>query len=130
MTAPSWINAVIADFARAAGIGDFALNDRGSAALRFENGASLRFEYREGELVVAATVPAANDAPTARRILAYAHPDARHGVAVRAGYLAKSGCAVFAVRLAYQEVTLPVLSATFDALWRVATEFGDSTSWR
>ncbi|MBR0056938.1 MAG: CesT family type III secretion system chaperone [Kiritimatiellae bacterium] len=124
MTAPSWVNAVIADFARAAGISDLVLNERGAAAFRFENGVSLRFEYREGELVVAATVPAANDASTARRILAYAHPDARHGAAVRAGYLAKSGCAVFAVRLADQEVTLPVLNTTFDALWRIATEFG------
>ena len=43
---------------------------------------------------------------------------------MRAGYLAKSGCAVFAVRLTAQDVTLPALDAVFGALWRVATEFG------
>ena len=122
MTAPSWINAVIGDFARAAGIGGLALNERGAAAFRFENGVTLRFEYRAGELVVAAAVPAANDAATARRLLAYAHPDARP--AVRAGYLVKAGCAVFAVRIPEQDVTLPAVNVAFDTLWRIATEFG------
>ena len=124
MTAPNWIAAVVRDFGRGAGIGDFALNERGVAAFRFENGVSLRFEYTGGEFVVATTVHAANGAATARRILASAHPDARFGAAVRAGYLAKSGSAVFAVRIASQDVTLPVVNSVFGALWRVATEFG------
>jgi type III secretion system chaperone SycN len=124
MKAPDWIAGAVRDFGRGAGIGDFALNDRGAAAFRFENGFTLRFEYREGELVVAAGVPCANDASTARRILAFSHPDARFGVPVRSGYLAKSGGAVFAARLTDQEVTLPVLNTVFAALWRIASEFG------
>lgn len=124
MTAPDWITAVVRDFGRSAGISDFTLDARGVAAFRFENGISLRFEYAGGELVVATAVRAANDPATARRLLGYAHPDARFGVKVRAGYLAKSGCAVFAARIAAQEVTLPALNAAFNALWRVATEFG------
>ena len=124
MTAPDWIAAAVRDFGRGAKIGDLALNERGVAAFRFENGISLRFEYTGGELVMAATVPAASDAATARRLLAYAHPEAHFGAAVRAGYLAKAGCAVFAVRLTAQDVTLPVLNTVFGAIWRVATEFG------
>ena len=65
------------------------------------------------------------DSPAAaRRLLAFAHPDARFGAHVRACYLAKSGCAAFAVRLAATEVTMPALNAAFGALWRVAKEFG------
>ena len=124
MTAPNWIAAAVRDFGRGAGLENFALDERGVAAVRFENGASLRFEYALGDLVMAMTVPAANTAETARRILAYSHPDARYGAKVRSGYLARSGCAVFAVRHASEDVTLPVLNAVFGALWRVATEFG------
>lgn len=124
MTAPNWIDAVVRDFGRGAGIDGFALNSRGAAAVSFENGFSLRFEYRGDELVVLVAVPAANDAQTARRALSCAHPDARFGVRVRVCYLAKSGCVAFAVRIAAQEVTLPALSAAFGALWRVANEFG------
>lgn len=127
MTALGWIEAAVRDFGRGAGVGDLALNERGAAAFRFENGISLRFEYTGGELVMATSVPVANGPAAARRILACAHPDARFGVRVRAGYLAKSGCAVFAVRLAAQDVTLPVLDSVFGALWRVATEFGGAS---
>ncbi|MBQ9725947.1 MAG: hypothetical protein IJ783_06370 [Kiritimatiellae bacterium] len=129
MKAPEWIAATVRDFGRGAGIGDFSLNDRGAAAFRFENGVALRFEWREGELVVATTVPCPGDAAAARRILACAHPAARFGAPVRSGYLARSGCAVFAVRIAEQDVTLPLVDSVFGALWRVATEFGGET-WR
>ncbi|MBQ8126014.1 MAG: hypothetical protein IJ173_09065, partial [Kiritimatiellae bacterium] len=59
MTAPNWIEAVVRDFGRGAGLADFALNARGAAAVRFENGLTLRFEYTGEELVVAVTVPMA-----------------------------------------------------------------------
>lgn len=134
MTVPTWIEAAVREFGRGAGLADFALNARGAAAFRFANGVSLRFEYTDatraslpdadGALVVAAAVAMPCDPPAARRILACAHPDARYGVKIRAGYLAKPGCAVFAVRLAAQDVTLPVLNTVFGALWRVATEAG------
>ncbi len=124
MKAPDWIASAVREFGRGAGIGDFSLNDRGAAAFRFESGVSLRFEYREGELAVAVAVPCGNDPATARRILACAHPDARFGAPVRAGWLSKSSAAAFAVRLPDQEVTLPVLNAVFNALWRAAAEFG------
>ena len=124
MTAPNWIEAVVRDFGQGAGITNFALNDRGVAACRFETGVSLRFEYVGEEFIVAVTVPSVNSAAVARRILAVAHPEARYGAAIRAGYLTKSGCAVFAVRITAQEVTLPILNTVFSALWRIATEIG------
>lgn len=124
MRAPAWIETAVRDFARAAGIGNFGFSDRGAAALKFENGITLRFEYADGGLAMVATVPSSNDPITVKRLLTYAHPLSRTGGAIRAGYLTKTGCAVFAVRLPDESVTLPALNNAFDALWRVATEFG------
>jgi len=124
MTAPAWIDSAVGEFGRAAGLDSLSLGDRGSAALSFQNGLVLRFEYAFDSLYVAMTVPARLDASSAGRLLGYAHPDARFGFRLRAGYLAKSGRAVFAVRLADRDVTLPSLNAVFALLWRVALEFG------
>ena len=120
MTAPVWMNAVIGDFGRAAGIGALALNERGAAALRFEHGIFLRFEYTGSELVVAVTFPSADP----KRLLSLSHPKARYGFRVRAGVLPKTREAVVAVRMAERDVTLPRVSAAFELLWRLAGETG------
>ena len=124
MTAPVWLNAVIGDFGRAAGIGTLALNERGAAALRFENGTSLRLEYTGAELVVAVTVPSAD----LKRLLSFSHPKARYGFRVRTGIVPKTREAVLAVRLAERDVTLPRVNAVFGLLWRLAGETG-GPSW-
>ena len=124
MTAPSWIESTVGEFGRSAGLGSLSLGDRGVAALSFQNGLVLRFEYAFDALHVAMTVPAHLDAAVAGRLLGYAHPEARFGLRVRTGYLAKSGRAVFVVRLADRDVTLPSINAAFALLWRVALEFG------
>lgn len=124
MTAPVWLNAVIGDFGRAAGIGTLALNERGAAALRFENGTSLRLEYTGAELVVAVTVPSAD----LKRLLSFSHPKARYGFRVRTGIVPKTREAVLAVRLAERDVTLPRVNAVFGLLWRLAGETGGA-SW-
>ena len=124
MTAPVWLNAVIGDFGRAAGIGVLALNERGAAALRFENGTSLRLEYTGAELVVAVTVPSAD----LKRLLSFSHPKARYGFRVRTGIVPKTREAVLAVRLAERDVTLPRVNAVFGLLWRLAGETGGA-SW-
>ena len=123
MTAPVWLNSVIGDFGRAAGIGSLSLNGRGAAALKFENGATLRLEYTGEELVVAVAVPSA----VAKRLLALSHPKARHGFRVRTGIIPKTREAVMAVRLAERDVTLPRVSAAFELLWRLAGETGGET---
>ena len=124
MTAPTWIEAVVREFGQAAGLSGLALNGRGVAALDFENGAALRLEYAFDSLVVALTLPVRLEPATAARLLAYAHPEARYGFKLRVGFLAKSGRAVFAARLADREVTLPALNSVFSVLWRIGQEFG------
>ena len=120
MTAPVWMNSVIGDFGRAAGIGGLALNERGAAVLRFENGATLRLEYTGDELVVAMTVPSAD----IKRLLSFSHPKARYGLRVRVGVIPKTREAVIAVRLVERDVTLPHVSSAFELLWKLAGETG------
>ena len=124
MTVPTWIDSAVSAFGQSAGLDSLSLGDRGVAALSFQNGLALRFEYAFDALYVAMTVPARIDASSAGRLLGYAHPQARLGFRLRAGYLARAGRAVFAVRLADRDVTLPSLNAVFALLWRVALEFG------
>ena len=124
MTAPGWIASLVGDFGKAAGLSSLSLNGRGTAASAFENGFGLRFEYIEGELVMAVTVPAYLDAGRTKALLAYAHTEARLGFRVRAGFLARRGTAVFAVRLQERDVTLPMVNQAFAVLWRIAQEFG------
>jgi len=121
---PSWIAEAVREFGRTAGLDDFALNERGAAAVSFETGATLRFECADDVLAVAMTVPAAGDAATARAILSYAHPDARTRFAVRCARRAKTGRAVFAVLLPSRQVTSVSVASAFAELWRIATEFG------
>ena len=127
MTVPTWIDSAVSAFGQSAGLGSLSLGDRGVAALSFQNGLVLRYEYALAALYVALTVPAPADASAAGRLLGYAHPNARFGFRLRAGYLAKAGRAVFAVRLADRDVTIPALNAAFALLWRVATEFGGAS---
>ena len=124
MTVPAWIDSAVGAFGQSAGLGSLSLGDRGVAALSFQNGLVLRFEHAFDALHVAMTVPVRLDASAAARLLGYAHPDARFGFRLRAGYLAKTGRAVFAVRLADRDVTLPSINAAFALLWRIALEFG------
>ena len=124
MTAPGWIASLVGDFGKAAGLASLSLNGRGTAAIAFENGFGLRFEYIEGELVMAVTVPVFLDVGRTKALLSYAHHEARLGFRVRAGYLPRSGKAVFAVRIQERDVTLPMVNQAFAVLWRIAQEFG------
>ena len=124
MTVPTWIDSAVSSFGQSAGLGSLSLGDRGVAALSFQNGLVLRFEYAFDALYVAMTVPSRLDASAAGRLLGYAHPNARFGFRLRAGYLAKAGRAVFAVRLADRDVTLPAINQAFAILWRIAQEYG------
>ena len=124
MTAPTWMNAVIADFGHAAGVEGLALNASGASAIRFSNGAALRFEYVNEELVVSMTFSISRSTSAIRRLLSIANPRALRGMRFRAGILPKSGAAVVAVRLPERDVTLPVVNSIFAALWRFAEEIG------
>ena len=120
MMAPVWMNAVIEEFGRAAGLDGLALNARGAAALKFEVGLSLRLEYTGDALVVAMTVPSAD----VRRLLSLSHPNARYPFRIRTGVLPKTHEAIMAIRLAERGVTLPHVNGAFELLWRLAREIG------
>ena len=68
MTVPTWIDSAVGAFGQSAGLGALSLGERGVAALSFQNGLVLRFEYAFDSLYVAMTVPARMDAPAARRL--------------------------------------------------------------
>ena len=121
--APVWLDDIVREFGRSAGLSDFSLNDRGAAAVTFETGAQLRFEYAFESLVVALSFPyPCGDPAAARRLLAAAHPGARPGFKLRAGLLERSGRAILAARFPEREATLPAVNAAFSALWRIAED--------
>ena len=102
--APVWLDDIVREFGRSAGLSDFSLNDRGAAAATFETGAQLRFEYAFESLVVALSFP-------------YRAP-----FRLRAGILARSGRAILAARFPEREATLPAVNAAFSALWRLSED--------
>ncbi len=127
MSAPTWIDSAVREFGQTAGLNALDLGERGSAAVSFDNGLSLRFEYVQESLVIAVTIPSRLDPQSASRLLAYAHPEARVGFRLRTGYFSRIGRAVFAVRLADREVTVPIINSVFSTLWRIALEFGGAS---
>ena len=54
---PEWLNDTVRAFGRQLGLGSFALNERGSAGVRFENGISLMLEHAAESLFVSVRVP-------------------------------------------------------------------------
>lgn len=125
MTPPNWMNDVIAEFGRSAGIDNFAFNSKGTAALVFESGASLVFEYAYSSLAVMMTVPVTTDPSTAAKALSFTVPERRGEFRVKAGFLEKAGKVFFAVRLPHDEVSLPVVNSAFSYLRRMADQFGE-----
>ena len=118
---PDWLNETVQAFGRQMGLKRFALNDRGAAGVRFENGFAFRLEYAHEALIVSMAMEAPSEAATLRRILTQSHPDAvRGGLPVRAAFLARTGEALFAQRLAEREVTVTALEAVFRRLWALA----------
>ena len=127
--APAWLDDIVREFGRSAGLSDFSLNDRGAAAATFETGAQLRFEYAFESLVVALSFPyPAADPAAARRLLAVAHPGARPPFKLRAGLQARSGRALLVARFPERETTLPAVNAAFSALWRLSEDLAGGTA--
>lgn len=125
MNVPEWMQDVIAEFGRSAGISALAFNENDVAALGFESGARLVFEYAYSSLVVMMTVPVESDPASVKRVLAVAAPWRRGEFRVKSGLLPSSGRAFFAVRLPHGEVSLPVVNAAFMFLRGVADQFGE-----
>ena len=125
MTPPNWMRETIAEFGRSAGIDNFAFNERGTAALGFEKGAALVFEYAYSSLNVMMTVPVVLDPATAAKALSFVTPERRGEFRVKSGFLEKAGRVFFAVRLPHDEVSLPAVNSAFSYLRRMADQFGE-----
>lgn len=125
MTPPNWMRETIAEFGRSAGIDNFAFNERGTAALGFEKGAALVFEYAYSSLNVMITVPVVLDSDTAAKALSFVTPERRGEFRVKSGFLEKAGRVFFAVRLPHDEVSLPAVNSAFSYLRRMADQFGE-----
>ena len=115
--APDWIASALDEFGRGLGLKTLALNDVDAVSLRFENGWCLRFEYAGDALNVMITVETERDEEMMKRILMAASPEVERPYPLRAGYLADSGEAVFAVCLSEREVNLVALETAFQELW-------------
>jgi len=113
---PTWLDDVIVSFGRQMQLNDFRMNAHGVAAVSFENGVNLSFEYVEGALVVSIGVPCGDDAAAMKRLLALSHWGMR-GEPVRAVYKAKSGFATVLLRLDERAVTVARIESAVRMLW-------------
>lgn len=125
MTPPHWMDEVLAEFGRAAGIDGFSFGSRATAALAFESGATLVFEYAYSSLVVMMTVSVQADSSVAAKALQFVMPERRGDFRVKSGLLPEKGRVFFAVRLPHEEVSLPVINSAFSHLRRLADQFGE-----
>ena len=120
---PAWLNGIVREFASGLGLRDFALNDDGAAALRFENGVGLRFEYAMDFLSLSMSVESPQDADAVKLLLSASDPLRRGAFAIRTGIAGNPSRAVFTVRLESAEVTLGNLDAAMAELWRATENF-------
>ena len=120
---PAWLNGIVREFATGMGLRDFALNDDGAAALRFENGVGLRFEYAMDFLSLSMSVESPQDADAVKLLLSASDPLRRGAFAIRTGIAGNPSRAVFTVRLESAEVTLGNLDAAMAELWRATENF-------
>ena len=123
MSAPRWLNAVLREFGESIDLTEFGFNSADAAAIRFETGVSLRFEYVMESLVIEMQIPAAQEPETMKRLLMYAQPERRPAFLLRVAYLERTGCAMMVARLAERDVTLASLNAVFKELWLLAEDF-------
>lgn len=125
----SWIAETVRAFGRSLGLKDFALNERGAAGVRFENGHGLYLEGGDAGLMVSVGVPSDPSAETMKRLLARAHYAARtDGLRVRAVWVEKAGEARFVTRVDARDLTATSLEQAFRALWQEAEVFGRAAS--
>lgn len=124
--AAEWIASEISAFGRQLELTTFMLDERGMAAVQFENGVKLRLEYRQPDLWVQVLVAMPADVEAMIRLLAEAHP--RRGVAeagvVRAAYLERSGEALLTIALPAERIEASEIDAAFRELFERAVRLG------
>ena len=124
MTAPGWMNDTVRALGRQMQLESFALNEEGSAGVRFENGREFRLEYHRGALALTVTVEVPATGAAAREVLMAAHPAARRNARIRSGFFAKSSRAFFHARVSERDVSTDMLERVFRELWAAADGIG------
>jgi len=125
-----WVQEQVKAFGRLLGLEAFALNERGMAALQFENGVTFRLEWAADALWAQALVAVPPTPEMMEKVLAEASPSrnvpAKGGesLCVRAGYLERSGEALLALRLAEDEIEVSRINAAFHGLFERAHRLG------
>jgi len=129
MTFPSWVADTVHAFGKQLGLSAFALNERGAAGVRFENGRSLYLEGIEGGMMISVGLSADATGQTMRKFLTCAHPSAQTaGFKVRAIRFEKTGEVRFVIRLEARDLTATGLEQAFHVLWQAADTFERATA--
>ena len=124
MTAPEWLNDTVRALGRQMQLESFALNEDGTAGVRFENGREFRLEYHRGALALTVTAAVPATGAAARAVLMVSHPAARRNARIRSGFFAKSSRAFFHARLPERDVSTDMLERVFRELWTAADGLG------
>ena len=124
MRAPDWLNESVRALGRQMQLESFALNESGSAGVRFENGREFRLEYHRGALALTVTVGIEMSDGAARAVLTAAHPAARRNARIRSGFFTRASRAFFHARLSERDVTTDMLERVFRELWAAADGLG------
>ncbi|MBQ7650827.1 MAG: hypothetical protein IJS15_07700 [Victivallales bacterium] len=123
MSAPKWLNSVLHDFGAGINLQNFGFNSADAAAIRFETGVSLRFEYAFESLLVTMQIPAAMQSETMKALLKYSQPERRPSFLLRVAYLEKSESAIMVARIPERNANLAALNSVFNELWVLAEDF-------
>lgn len=116
---PKWMTDTVASFGRLLGLTTFALNERGVAGVRFENGSTFRIEAAGERFALRLGLPL--EAPTpqqALRILAEAQPlFATPFGRLRAVWLARTAEAALVLLLPAERADASLIDQAFRELW-------------
>ncbi len=121
--APRWLDEIIAEFGRGAGIQNLSLGERGVAALVGDNGIALVLEYVYPNMMVRMTAELKKTPEAAKKVLLFSEPDRQGKFVIRSGFMPREDKAFFAVSLPHDSVTLPILNDVFRELRRLAERF-------
>ncbi len=121
--APRWLDEIIGEFGRGAGIQSLSLGERGVAALSGDDGMDFILEYVYPNLILRMTAEVEPSAETAKKVLLFAEPMRQGRFPLRCGFMPRADKAFFAISLSHDLITLPILSEAFRDLRRTAERF-------
>lgn len=118
-----WLAAIILDFGHRLGLSNFALNERESASVTFENGIGFNMEHNGENLYIFTTCPMTGNEASYKFLLQSSHPDNQYQFPVRAAYQEKAGNAMFLIKINDRDASQPLLEGILNCLWKVTTAF-------